>query len=291
MGKLKGNAKGLTRDRIKNKIRAQLKASSKVKNHLKSLCSKSSRMKAGMNIKSDSAIKSLFIGIALCSALCADAQWRIVLDPKAVAQIEANTAMQLATENAHNAQLDSVLSKQKEILEKSAAIAAAKELTLQTLQNIEGFGTESVYYKQIARTSKEIAELSPKIMTSLKNSGIENKALVTLKVSDLVGKATQCVNDFVSIVSNSKISNPVSSKTGKNDGHNLLDRYERMTLACQIYGDLLKIKRQLDYMLTACESGTWADLINAIDHRGWAKLQAGKIISQNLINQWNKTVK
>ena len=288
MGKLKGNIKSFKRDRIKNKIKAELKASSKIKNHLKSLCGKSTGIIGRTNIH----LKVLACLVTLCSFGFAEAQWRIVLDPKAVAQVEANTVMQMATENAHNAQLDTVLSKQEEILQKTASIAAAKELTLKTLENIEGFGTESVYYKQIAKTSKQIAEISPKIITSLKTSKIENKALVTLKVSDLVGKATQCVNDFVSIVNNSRISNPVGKSAGsKNDGHNLLDRYERMTLACQIYGDLVKIRRQLDYMLSMCESGSWVDLVNAIDHRGWAKLMAGKTIADNLINQWNKTVK
>ena len=288
MGKLKGNIKGFKRDRIKNKIRAQLKSSSKVKKHLKTICSRPSNFLRGSN----SFVKSLAIAMGVIPCINANAQWRVVIDPKAVAQVEANTIQQLATENAHNAQLDTILSKQEEILQKSASIAAAKELTLKTLQNIEGFGTESIYYKQIAKTSKEIAEISPKILSSLKSSGVQNKALVTLKVSDLVGRATQCVNDFVSIVNNSKVSNPLKTSSAvKNDGHNLLDRYERMTLACQLYGDLLNIKRQLNYMLSMAEQGSWSDLIRVIDHRTWSKLMAGKMISDNLINQWNKTIK
>ena len=287
MGKLKGNAKGTTRDRIKNKIRAQLKASSKVKKHLKTLCIRPS----GHIFNSNEGLKAVLLLLSLWSFANINAQWRIVLDPKAVAQVEANTILQMATENAHNAQLDTILSKQEEIRDKTLSIAAAKELTLQTLNNIEGFGVESMYYKLIAKTSKQIVDISPQILTSLKDSGIENKALVTMKVSDLVGQATQCVNDFVSIVNNSKVSNPLVKSSGKDDGHNLLDRYERMTLACQIYGDLLNIKRQLNYMLSMCEYGNWADLIKAIDHRTWANMAAGKMISDNLINQWNKSVK
>lgn len=292
--------KTMNKDRARNKRNHKRNQSvtARIKSHLRNICfpSKYRVTNKGLPIYTRKIIKgrirSLLVALSLTTFGTAYSQWRIVLDPKAVAQVEANTAMQLATENAHNAQLDSVLSKQKEILDKTSAIAASKELALQTLNNIEGFGVESMWYKQIAKTSKQIVDVSPKILTSLKNSGIENKALITIKVSDLVSKATQCVNDFVNIVNNSKVRNPLnSSSAGKGDGHNLLDRYERMTLAAQIYGDLQKIKRQLNYMYEICESGSWSDLIYAIDHRSWAKLSAGKMVADNLINQWNKLSK
>lgn len=285
--------KYINKDKAKNKrdFNKHVRVSARIKKHLKAICSHSKYNELNKN-QGNIGFKSIILLASLMSCGYGLAQWRIVLDPKAVAQVEANTALQLAAEHSHNSQLDTILSQQKEILEKSASLAASKELALKTLENIEGFGVESMWYKQIVKTSKQIAEISPEIVSSVKNSGIENKAIVIVKVGDLSLKATQCVKDFISIVNNSKISNPLkTSSSDKNDGYNLLDRYERMTLAAQIYGDLEKIKRQLNYMLYMCESGSWADLLYTIDHNTWAKLNAGKMISDNLINQWNRIKK
>lgn len=234
-------------------------------------------------------LKYVLPGLFLLTVGSSYSQWRIVLDPRAVAQLEANTAMQLATEYEHNAQLDTILVKQEEIVKKTSAISAAKELTLQTLENIEGFGVESSYYKSIGKTAGDIIDNAPKVLKAIQNSGIENKLLMATKVGDLVDKTSQYVNDFVSIVSNAKVQNPIKSGiSGKGDGHNLLDRYERLTVAISVYDGLKNVKKELNYMLFMAEYGTWADLIHRIDRRTWANLNSGKATSETLIRQWEK---
>jgi hypothetical protein len=45
----------------------------------------------------------------------------------------------------------------------------------------------------------------------------------------------------------------------KNDGYNLLDRYERLTLANNIYSRLLTMKYKMDAMVMMCQYCGWSD--------------------------------
>lgn len=239
--------------------------------------------------------KPLMLTVFLLSASSVFSQ-RVVVDARTTAQVVENMIIQLAVENQHNQILDTISSKQEEILVKTSAIYASKELTMQTLQNVKGFGIESMYYKEISITSLKIADLSTQAISAIKKSSMINKANAVLAVGNLSLKTTQLVNDFVNIVTNCTVENPLK-KNGldgaeeKKDSHNLLDRYERMNLAAQISYDLKKIKGQLNAIIFYANYGDWGTLVKQLDHKTWATLFNCKIISDKLVNQWNKQIK
>ena len=97
-------------------------------------------------------IKKLMIvmAIMLFSATSTNAWVRVVFDKNAIAAVGANTAFQTLIENKHNAQLDSIRSKQAKIMSYTTSMASIKELYRMSMQNISGFGEESAYYRQMA---------------------------------------------------------------------------------------------------------------------------------------------
>lgn len=240
-------------------------------------------------------LKSIMLTVFLLSASSVFSQ-QVVTDPRTTLQVAENMIMQLAVENQHNQILDTISSKQEEILAKTSAIYASKELNMQTLQNVKGFGAESLYYKEISITSVKIADLSSQALTAIKNSNTVSKANAILAVGNLSLKATQLVNDFVNIVTNCTVENPLKKSgldgtDGKKDSHNLLDRYERMNLAAQITYDLKTIMAQLRAIIYYANYGNWGTLIKQIDRKTWGYMNYGKSISEKLVNQWNKQIK
>lgn len=75
-------------------------------------------------------IKKLMIvmAIMLFSVNSAKAWVKVVIDKNAIAAVGANTAFQTLIENKHNAQLDSIRSKQDKIMSYTASMASIKEL-------------------------------------------------------------------------------------------------------------------------------------------------------------------
>lgn len=222
---------------------------------------------------------------------------KVVVDAKTSAQVLENMVTQLAIEKQHNDALDTIQDKQEQILQKTSAIYAAKELTLLTLQNVKGFEVESMYYKEITNTSLKISDLSTKVLKSLtRKSTLINKANAVAAVYNLVARSTQCVCDFVNIVTNCTVANPLKKVNSENinekkDSHNLLDRYERMGLAAQITYDLKRIKNQLTYIDFLCNYGDWSTLVNQIDSRSWANFFHGKSVTDRIVHQWKQIKK
>lgn len=239
-------------------------------------------------------IKFFFCASCLLTTFSIHSQWRIVIDAKAVKQVIENTAMQMAAELAHNAYLDSALNKQNEIMGMTTAIAASKELNMTTLQNTKGFDEESMFYMDIQRTAKDIANITPELFSSIKNSKWTNKATFTKRAVDLGFKCAQYVNNYINIVNNGKTANPLKETSfGENietttDGSNILDRKERLDMARQISYDLKSILRELRQMQFLCTYGDWTDLIREVDKETFNSVENGKSISESLIRQWNK---
>ena len=72
------------------------------------------------------------------------------------------------------------------------------------------------------------------------------------------------------------------------DGYNLLNRYERLTVANRIYARLLTIKYKMDYMALMCQyCNGIGDILMAVDVESWAVWFTGKAIVDRLINDWN----
>ena len=103
----------------------------------------------------------------------------------------------------------------------------------------------------------------------------------------------QLVGNFVNIVNNARIPNPLQGQATaekKDDGYNLLDRYERLTLANSIYTDLNRIRYKVEGMVLMAQYATANDLFFAIDPEGWANVVTMKNHVGNLVQDWNRLV-
>ena len=220
------------------------------------------------------------MAVLLAVSTTAGAAWRVVFDPKTTAQVSANTASQKLIEEKHNARLDSMSAKQQKIMQYTAAMQTIKELYRLSMENIMGFGEETKYYCEICQITLEIMGNVPVVIDYINHSPVKNYILCVSEIADVVTETEGLVADFVDIVNNGKIHNPlkkantitkcphcggtvfktietgnpdiphvyvcqscgwntynhndVSTEDNVGDGYNLLNRYERLTLANRI---------------------------------------------------------
>lgn len=234
-------------------------------------------------------ISLMFLGLI---TLPVSAQLRINTDLETIEQVIKNTAWIESAEWEHNNLLDSINAKQDEIVLLTAALMEYRNLHKKTLENTKGFESESMYYKEIVNSSIDIADLFTKALSAIKDTKLLNKANAVLAATDLLSQAVNCGNDFVNIVSNGNVIHPLQSKNIdgialRSDGANLLDRYERLTMANQIATDLRKIKAQLNRIIFLCSYGDWGYLIQEIDAKTYYSMFQGKAIADQIIRRWN----
>lgn len=218
------------------------------------------------------------------------AQYRVVIDPKTIEQVGINMASQKAIEDEHNKRLDSIASKQRKLEQYTVSMATIKELYKLTMENISGFGTESKYYVEIGRCALDIILDVPELVKVVGKAKFTNKLLCLNELSNVVTETQQLVADFVNIVNNAKVSNPLKEQATaetKSDGYNLLDRYERLTLANRIYSDLMNIRYKVLGMMAMARYATMNDLFFAIDPEGWANVMVMANYATTLAYQWN----
>lgn len=95
-------------------------------------------------------LKNILLGTFLFAASAPTfAGWRIVIDRNCIATVGANLASQKLIEGQHNQRLDSIASKKQKVELYTVSMATIKELYKLSMENISGFGTESLYYKEI----------------------------------------------------------------------------------------------------------------------------------------------
>lgn len=201
------------------------------------------------------------------------AGWRIVIDRNCIATVGANLASQKLIEGQHNQRLDSIASKKRKVELYTVSMATIKELYKLSMENISGFGTESLYYKEIGSCAFDILKDVPELIETVGKAKFTNKLLCLNELGNLVAETQQLVGNFVNIVNNAKVQNPLKGEATaerKSDGYNLLDRYERLTLANRIYTDLTKIRYKVEGMMLMAQYATADDLFFAIDPEGWA---------------------
>ena len=89
--------------------------------------------------------------IMLSAFVCinAHAAWRIVFDRNCLKIVMANTASQKLIEEQHNQRVDTIAAKKQKVELYTVSMATMKELYKLSMENISGFGTESLYYKEI----------------------------------------------------------------------------------------------------------------------------------------------
>ena len=222
--------------------------------------------------------------IMLSAFVCinAHAAWRIVFDRNCLKIVMANTASQKLIEEQHNQRVDTIAAKKQKV-----------ELYKLSMENISGFGTESLYYKEIGLCALDILRNVPVLVSTVNRAKFSNKLLCLNELGNLVAETQQLVGNFVNIVNNAKIPNPLQGQATaekKDDGYNLLDRYERLTLANSIYTDLNRIRYKVEGMVLMAQYATANDLFFAIDPEGWANVVTMKNHVGNLVQDWNGLV-
>ena len=226
----------------------------------------------------------------------AKAYVKIAIDPWAIAQVTENTTSQALIENQHNTRVDSINAKQQKIMQYTAAMQTIKELYVMSMQNVTGFGEETKYYSEIFSATVDIFRNVPVVLGYINSSPVKNYILCVNEMADVVAETQGLVADFINIVNNAKISVPGDSSITKNiplqskksDGYNFLVRYERLTLANNIYSRLLQIKYKMEVMAMNCQfCNGISDVLFAIDPESWAAYFTGKNIAEGLVNDWN----
>ena len=235
--------------------------------------------------------------VAMLTAGQAHAAWRVVIDPWTTGAVTANAASQELIESQHNARLDSINSKQQKLMQYTATMATIKELYKMSMENVSGFGAESQYYVEIGATVAEIFKDVPIVLQYMGKSPGKNYVICLNEIMNIVLETESLVKDFVDIVNNGKIQNPIKKTkgvpnvnapaSGQGDGYNFIDRYERLTLANRIYTHLLEIRYKMEAITMMCQyCSDMNNLLLAIDPDSWAAYFTGKNIVDGLISDW-----
>jgi hypothetical protein len=241
-------------------------------------------------------LKCFSLVCALLVVSSAKAGVKVVIDPWTTEAVTQNTASQGLIEDQHNTRVDSVNAKQQKIMQYTTAMQTIKELYVMSMQNVTGFGEETKYYSEIFSATVDIFRNVPVVLGYINSSPVKNYILCVNEMADVVAETQGLVADFINIVNNAKISVPGDSSITKNiplqskksDGYNFLDRYERLTLANNIYSRLLQIKYKMEVMAMTCQfCNGISDVLFAIDPESWAAYFTGKNIAEGLVNDWN----
>ena len=241
-------------------------------------------------------LKCFSLVCALLVVSSAKAYVKVVIDPWTTEAVTQNTASQGLIEDQHNTRVDSINAKQQKIMQYTAAMQTIKELYVMSMQNVTGFGEETKYYSEIFSATVDIFKNVPVVLGYINSSPVKNYILCVNEMADVVAETQGLVADFINIVNNAKISVPGDSSITKNiplqskksDGYNFLDRYERLTLANNIYSRLLQIKYKMEVMAMTCQfCNGISDVLFAIDPESWAAYFTGKNVAEGLVNDWN----
>ena len=97
---------------------------------------------------------AFLVMLLLTASVQSFAGWRIVVDKNCIKIVSSNLAAQKLIEEQHNARLDTIAAKQQKVELYSVSMATMKELYKLSMQNISGFGTESLYYLSLIHISE-----------------------------------------------------------------------------------------------------------------------------------------
>ena len=199
----------------------------------------------------------IILSAAVLLTVRANAAWRVVIDPWTTGAVTANAASQEVIESQHNNRLDSINSKQQKLMQYTATMATIKELYKLSMENVSGFGSESQYYVEIGATVAEIFKDVPVVLKYMSKSPGKNYVICLNEIMDIVLETESLVKDFVDIVNNGKVQNPIKKSKDM----------EAITMMCQYCSDM-------------------NNLLLAIDVDSWAAYFTGKNIVEGLINDW-----
>lgn len=236
--------------------------------------------------------------IVLCMMVCciaiqgfSESIMAINFDYKTEAVVLGNTALMETAELAHSAQIDSVKSRQNKLMKASGILLGIKEEYQKSCENVKGFEREKAVYKQIEKKSLSIVDKVSKATKVISQSKLPGKAMAAISVGDMVIQAGSLVKMFVNIVTNSTVENPMKGVSGvdtdkKTDKHNLLNRYERMSMARDIIKRLDKIELDLIKIIYGCQNANFLDLFRELDYEGYIKYVTAKVNVDYIVSSW-----
>ena len=228
---------------------------------------------------------AFLVMLFLTASIQSFAGWRVVVDKNCIKIVSSNLAAQKLIEEQHNARLDTIAAKQQKVELYSVSMATMKELYKLSMQNISGFGTKSLYYKEIGSCAFDIIRNVPELIKTVSKAKFTNQLYCLTELGGLVMETQQLVGNFVNIVNNARISNPLKGEgtaEKKSDG--------RMSLANSIYTHLNEIRYKVDGMMLMAQYATLNDLCFAIDPEGWANMVTMKNHVDGLVSDWNGLV-
>lgn len=227
---------------------------------------------------------------------------RLVIDKKSISAVSANTAVQSSIEIVHNKTLEEILKKQDKIKSYTATMESIKELYRMSMQNINGFGEESAYYKQMVDNFLQIPGNTARAVKAINRCPGINYINSLNEIVDIQTDVVGLVEKFIDIVNNGKVdlSAFTSGKSndklsvllqnahlGKGDGYNFLDRYQRLTLANELLAHIMDINIRLNQIVYICEyCRTFSNFMYNIDPLTWATYFQGINMVQSVINDW-----
>lgn len=235
-------------------------------------------------------MRLIIIPLALMVAFCCQAAWvKVVYDKKTHAIVLANAASQKVVEDEHNQQLDSIAARQQKIEGYSVSMATMKELYKLSMTNIKGFGQESRYYKEIGQLALEILTSLPRLYSEFEKAGVASKTMTMMKITDLTLRTQTLVGDFVNIVNNAQVKNPLGNMATvkkSSDGYNFINRHERVGVAMRIYSDLYEIKMEINVMSAYARFGSKEELFRTIAPMDWMNVISSRVMVDNLVSDW-----
>lgn len=226
----------------------------------------------------------LVMVIAGLSAFAGKSESTVETDPKLALYVGQNMASSLVWEQGRNMNVEQQRKTQDSILVKTTTLLSIKELTLVTLENVEGFGFESGLYKQMCSHCVGIATASYQLIAVMNDFKVQ--FTLVMEVSRLVDNAKDLTRAFSNIVTNGRIRSPMVDDTGNNDGKNLLRRIDRVTMANKIVMDLGRIRHQLENLLMKSRYLTWHSAFRQIDPEGWMMMWGAKYSMESVIRNW-----
>lgn len=229
----------------------------------------------------------VILGVLFCTHESEAAYWKVVIDPKCLTAVTSNTLAISAIEEQHNVKLDSIAKKKELEANYTTTMALIKEAYKYSMENVKGFGQESKYYIEIGTLAADIVMRLPDLATTISHSNLSGKVACVTEIGNLLLRTQQLVSDFVNIVNNAKVANPLGNNPGdKGDGYNMLSRYDRLSVANRIYADLQRISYKLDYMEYLAQFATWNQTLFKLDPTTWVTIMGGKNIADDIINRW-----
>lgn len=231
-----------------------------------------------------------FATLILLMNFCSmQSSFRLVFDADAIKEVSKNTFIQIGVEAQHNKTLDSIESAQRKTAQYCTAMSIARASEYESKKNSRGFDVESAFYRCMANLACDIVNLAPDVIKGIKSAPLAGKTQMIIEVGGLVEDCTQLTKDFRSIVTNCSVTNPLGSKhhsEEKKDGHNLLERSERLEMALTIIRNLKRIKVRLKSMAFYAHYATWNTVFRSLDPESWSKYQYGMFLSNKIQRQW-----